>query len=229
LSMGQAGAEDLSALIKSLGHDQEARLLRLPKLAKGKAVTELRQLQATLKAAIIEWTASEGLAGSETPGKKLAADLLTSLNRIEVENSRRSDQGVAMQLPLPLAPGYPVLDARLFVLPPSGGDDDEAASPDATREWTVVLLLDLSRLGALRVDIQVGRDAIAADFQLIEFEPSLQLRASLDELRMELEEVGFLVRKLSVRHAASAELPVADLMLPPTSSSDPAARVDFHV
>ena len=95
--------------------------------------------------------------------------------------------------------------------------------------WTIVLLLDLSRLGALRVDIRVGRDALSADFQLIEFEPSLRLRAGLDELGEQLREAGFEGSKPSVMHVASAELAVADLMLPPIPSSDPAARVDLHV
>ncbi|MHC5064378.1 MAG: flagellar hook-length control protein FliK [Planctomycetota bacterium] len=231
LSSGQATAEDLRGLVESLGHDQEQRVLRLP--GRGdKAVPgrEVQQLRETLKATILEWVASERGAEAPSANKKLAMDLLANFNRVEVDNARRSDQGGAIHIPLPLVPGSSVLDARLFAFPPSSSESEEgdASNPDS-REWTIVLLLDLSRLGALRVDIRVGGEVLSADFQLLEFEPSLKLRAGIEELRGELAEAGFVVRDLLVRHNAGADLQVADLLSPPPTSSDPAAMVDLHV
>ncbi len=229
-SAGQASADELRGLVDSLGHDQEQRVLRMPRLVEKRAQLEVRSLQETLKAVLLDMVSAESRLGRGQASKELATALLADLSRVEVDNARRSEQGGPIHLPLPLAPGSHVLDARLFAFPPPESEKEgESPAGSANREWTIVLLLDLSRLGALRVDLRVGGETLSAEFQLVEFEPSLKLRAGIEELREELQQAGLQVRELVVRHAAGAGLAVADLLLPPETWSDPATRVDLHV
>lgn len=229
LSSGLASPEDLQTLHRSLGHDQEARVLRLGRISVEKAGAEVVQLRQTLKAMILALIEPSAAQARKRMSHDLGAQLLAGLNQIEVENAQRSEQGAPLYVPLPIVPGSNLLDARLFFFPPPVGGDKGAGVDQTLREWSIVLLLEFTRLGAMRVDIKVRGDRVAVDFQLAEYGPSIELRDALSQLEVELEEVGLDVQGLSLRHATAPELPIADLILPPPRASDPAARVDLHV
>ena len=112
----------------------------------------------------------------------------------------------------------------MFLLRPDR--DASRGGAEGSSSFTVVLLLDLTALGEVRVDIRLERGELAVDFQVVDLGASLALDAGLGSLRTELEATGLSVRSLLVRQAAS--LPVADLTSPPIVSTG-ASLVDFHV
>lgn len=230
LSTGVASADDLRSLHRSLGHDQEVRVLRLAGLGSNRASAEAAQLRRTLKATVLELLEPSAAQPAKAPAsREMLMQLLSGLNQVESENAQRSEQSAPLYLPLPVIPGSALLDARLFLLPPPPEQDGAAEVAENDKEWSIILLLELSRLGAIRVDIKVRGVQVSVDFQVVEHESSLELRQSLGQLETELEESGLEVLGLGLRHATGSKLPVADLILPPPRASDPAARVDIHV
>jgi len=233
LANGTASAADLRALGRSLGHDQEARVLRLPPQAKTSAAGEVRLLRQTNKAMALEFVAEQQARvdpSTRDPAARGAAQaLIEGFSLIEMDNAVRADQGTAQWLPL-LASGNDFLrDARMFLMPPpeqgDGPAGDEAASGEAT--FRVVLLLDLTRLGQLRIDVEVRDDSVAATFQIQQPAVLPRLDGAADELRKRLEGEGLEVRYLKMQLAPGGDLPVADLVRVPTSR-DPEALVDVH-
>ena len=102
LASGEAGAEDLQALGRRLGHDQEARVLRLAARAESRA--EIRSLQNTLKASALEFLASEAHQPSAKPAAHAHAlrALVEGFHTIEMDNAVRAEQGTPQWLPLPV-------------------------------------------------------------------------------------------------------------------------------
>lgn len=218
-------ATDLQRFHLLLGHDQEARVLRLKHLAP-RARTEAAEILAqTIKAEALLARAAADVAG--TPDRAaVAGSLVQGLNQIEVDNARRTELGLPLWLPLPVPLGGALRDARMFLLPGQDGERAEAER-QASAATTIVLLLDFTRLGAVRVDLSVRARGVRALFQAALVESSARLAVGMGALRGELEALGLVVEDLQVRPAPGGTLPVTDLLLPPPAN-DPTALVDVH-
>lgn len=221
---GKASAADLQVLQRGLGHDQEARVLRLSQLAPEQLDGEVASLRTTRKAAALALLAEVASDDKARAGAAKAHALVSGLNVVERDNARRADAGLPLWLPLPACPEQGLHDARMFMLHEGAGGEAEAARA-AGGAFTVVLLLDLSRLGELRVDVALRGERVDVTFVAVQPSATAVLVGSMDELRAGLTAAGLAVERLSVRQAKGATLPVADLVLPPT---DGTAMVDCH-
>lgn len=220
LADGAADASDLQTIARRLGHDQEARVLRLPAQPAARELTELR---GTLKAQALLLLADAATAETE-PARRAAAKLVAGLNHIEADNAARAEQGSPLWLPLPVSGGSFLRDARMFLV----GDDERRADATESRPYRIVLLLDLTRLGPLRVDIEVRDARLSATFQVARESSLHRLRPAFAALRSELEAAGLEVRALDLRLAPAGQLPVGDLLSPPRPAQS-TSRVDVHV
>lgn len=219
-------APDLQRFHLLLGHDQEARVLRLKHLAPRAQAEAVEILTQTVKAEALLARAAADAAG--TQGKAATAEsMVQGLNQIEVDNARRTELGLPLWLPLPVPLGGALRDARMFLLP-SRDDEHGEAKREASAATTIVLLLDFTRLGPVRVDLSVRARGVRALFQTALVESSGRLAGGMSALRGELEALGLVVEDLQVRPASCGTLPVTDLVLPPPAS-DPTALVDVHV
>ena len=232
LAAGLLEAVDLERLHRLLGHDQEARVLRLPpKSSHQAAPQDVAVLQQTLKAELLRFLDLPPAAHKATADAAGRA-LVEGFGRIEADNAHRADQGAPQWLPLPVLVGGFLKDARLFLLARAEADAEQDGARVQAKGFTVVLLLDLTRLGQVRVDVEVHGDAVAATFRLVDSSSLHLLHSSKDELQERLESEGLTVRHIRVQPAPGAgdSLPVADLLTPPRSDGpgDPNALVDIH-
>ena len=240
LADGSLRGEDLLALHRGFGHEQEARLLRLPAAtdqAAAAAAATAAELRGSVKshalqllqavAAAESQGASAAEAASDAGRARLwAQQFVDGMNTAEADNARRADQGAPAWLPLPVPGGGALREARMFAAVADAGDD--GAGGGEQRPFTVVLLLDFTRLGAVRVDVQVRGDEVGVTMQAVELGALEALRPALPELRAMLEAAGLRVRAIEARRAPGERLPVADLILPPVDAVDAAAIVDVH-
>jgi hypothetical protein len=215
------GARELLQLHRTLGHDQEARVLRLPQTGVRLPV-EVAELQTTLKALALLRRAAGHEAGEPRRTSRAAHDLVLGLNQAEVDNAGRSEQGLPQWLPLLAAEGGPLREARMFLVGDGGA---ESAGPTGERTLTIVLLLELTRLGPVRVDIAVRGSQVAATFLATQASALGNLADGLPGLRAELEAAGLVVQSLRLQQAR--ELPLADLVHRLVAAV-PTSLVDVH-
>lgn len=220
---GPPAAADLAAIQRGLGHDLEARVLRLatapPADGEGAALRETAKARALLLLA----EPRDGPAPPPEAARSAARALVEGLNGVERENARRSELGAPLWLPLPAAPAAGLRDARMFLLR-GGAEEARGGTGGAERPFTIVLLLELSRLGEVRVDLVLRGRGVQATVQAVSPAAVELLARSLGELRSALEEGGLSVDGLSVRRTPEPVLPIADLVLP----RDGTALVDVH-
>jgi hypothetical protein len=218
---GRPTAAALSAFDRELGHEHEARVLRLlalPLHERPEAALALRQVA---KAAALREVEAAAAAARPAPEASLALTL--GLGQIERDNAVRSERGAPLWLPLPACPDAGLRDARMFFVAERDAGGDRTGPGDVP--FTIVLLLDLTRLGELRVDVLLRDDTVDVTFLTLRSDAVPALHAGLDDLRKQLQDAGLSVRRLDVRQAARPALPIADLVLPPT---DGTALVDLH-
>ena len=224
LGSGQARGLDLQAFTRQLGHDQEARVLRLPNRS-GAAALEVGSLQQTIKAEALLSLAAE--TASDRIDRPAVRAVVDTLNGIEVENAHRAEQGKPQWLPLAVVDGDSLKDARMFVVPPPEEERDRDGRRSDEASFSVVLLLDFTRLGQVRVDVEVRGGSVGATFQLAHPPALAELHQASGALRSMLEGEGLTVGALRMRLAPGGELPVADLLAAgPRGSSD--SLVDVH-
>jgi hypothetical protein len=215
---GKGTAADLATIHRLLGHDQEARVLRLPPPSEVPSL-EVADLSRTQKALALRILDEPAQPSSRA---RAARELVTGLGQIERDNAERRDQGAPLWLPLPAVPEQGLRDARMFLWPMRG----DGAGPDVEGEaaFHVVLLLDLTRLGELRVDVVQRGERIDATFTAIAPATVQRLFAALPELHAAMNQGGLQVGDLRVQPAPGDRLPVSDLVL--RRSDD--ALVDVH-
>lgn len=216
-------AKALQAFDRALGHDQEARLLRLLEAPAGRLAESAQALRETVKAralALLDAPVPE--AANAEQGRRAAQALVEGLSGVERDNARRTELGAPLWLPLPANPAAGWRDARMFLQGSPDGGDGAAGGP---RPFTIVLLLDLSQLGEMRVDVELRDQRVGLSFQVVEESALCVLSQARDELQQLLEAVGLEVEQLQVRLAPMQALPVADLVLP---ANDGQALVDIH-
>ena len=84
------------------------------------------------------------------------------LSRLDMDNAARADQGVPQWLPLPVTDEGFMRDARMFAWNQDGESAAENGAGSESESFCVVLLLDLTRLGPIRVDVDVRGGQVAA-------------------------------------------------------------------
>jgi hypothetical protein len=219
LAAGRATAADLGAIDRRLGHDQEARVLRLP--PGPDAGPEAAVLRESIKAAAL------GVAAEPSPPEsraRAAAALAQGLNGVERENAQRAEQRAPIWIALPAPVGGFLRDARMFAI--SDREPEAAPARGGAGSFRIVLLLELTRLGALRVDVELQGDRLRARFQAVEPSALPVLREGLPQLEQRLREHGLAPAPFELLLAADGRLPVADLILP--RPADASAIVDLH-
>jgi len=239
LATGSLDARDVQQIQQRLGHDQEARVLRLHTAAPGLSEQQQQQqqleiglLRQTLKAEVLRFLDGAKANAAETAVTAAARGLVEGLARVEVDNAHRAEQGVPQWLPLPVGDNTFLRDARMFVLAATEDDAQQESNNGAKRSnFVVVLLLDLTRLGQVRVDIEVRGDAVGITFRAAETSTLHVVQGAKGELEQQLRDQGLQVRFIRIREATGvgAGLPVADLLTPPTGGSHgPTTMVDVH-
>ncbi|MGE3174210.1 MAG: flagellar hook-length control protein FliK [Planctomycetota bacterium] len=221
---GRPSAAALQAIDRGLGHDQEARVLRLLPLTEAAQRTAAAELRDTAKArALRQLEAAASPEPAAARGDDVARLLAAGLSQVERDNAARRELGAPLWLPLPASPEAGLLDARMFLMPDAG--DGGAGAAPGDRPFTIVLLLDLTRLGALRVDVTVRGDAVDATFVAARADAAAALLGAIEPLRQDLRAGGLEPGSVRVLQAPPAGLPVVDLVLPPRDGS---AMVDLH-
>jgi hypothetical protein len=236
LATGSLEARDLQRLQQRLGHDQEARVLRLD-TAPAKASEqsqqqqEVAQLRQTLKADVLRFLDSARTNAVETSATAAARNLVEGFSRVEADNANRAEQGAPQWLPLPVGQDSFLRDARMFALATEADAEQERSAGGAQRDFVVVLLLDLTRLGQVRVDVEVRDSAVGITFRIVDPSTLHLVHGAKDELEQQLRDDGLSVRFIRMREASGAggALPVADLLSPPAGDShDSTTMVDIH-
>lgn len=223
---GRPSAAALQAIDRGLGHDQEARVLRLLPLAEAAQRAAAIELRDTAKArALRQLDAAAAPEPAAARGDDVSRLLATGLSQVERDNAARRELGAPLWLPLPASPQAGLLDARMFLMPDAGDGGAAAANAPGDQPFTIVLLLDLTRLGALRVDVTVRGDAVDATFVAARADAAAALLGAVEPLREDLRAGGLEPGSVRVLQAPAAGLPVADLVLPPR---DGRAMVDLH-
>ncbi|MHC4516183.1 MAG: hypothetical protein ACYTGW_14925 [Planctomycetota bacterium] len=239
LADGSLEALDLQRVHQRLGHDQEARVLRLD-TAPGRASEQQQQqqqqeialLRQTLKAEVLRFLDSAQASSADTSAHAAARRLVEGFARVEADNAHRVEQGAPQWLPLPVGENSFLRDARMFILTSTEADAQrERAAGGLQKDFVVVLLLDLTRLGQVRVDVEVRGDAVGVTFRMVDTSTLHLVHGAKDELEEQLRDNGLKVRFIRTKEAAGPgdALPVADLLTPPAGDShDPTTMVDIH-
>lgn len=219
-SRGDSSAKTLSTLVRSLGHDHEARVLRLADAPPAARAAIALELQRDAKAIALLAQEDPAVAPHD---RAAAAAFAQGLGAIERDNASRADAGLPQWLPLPACPQAGLLDARMF----AGVDERESrgGEHDEARPFHVVLLLDFTELGAMRVDVAVEGGSVRATFVCADEATAASLHAAMPQLARELEDAGLVAPDLRVQRAALGVVPVADLAL---VRRDGEALVDVH-
>ncbi len=225
---GEGKGEDLKSLHAALGHDQEARVAQLGRVSPEDQKGEVQALKQTVKAAALEMIAGAESGGTTDRALKSATNLVEHLHQVESENAHRADHGGALLLPLPISADAGMRDARMFLLHKDSADEGADGNLSGEEAFTIVLLLDLTKLGAVRVDVRVRGEEVTAGFQLVDYDAAAKLRQALPDLELGLAASSLSVENLAVRHVPRGELPVADLVVPPKEGGAH-ALVDLHV
>lgn len=214
---GDVQAPALLALDRLLGHRHEARLLHLH----GDDAAAAAELRTDAKAiALASLVRADGGAG----GAAAARTLVAALSACERDQAERAAVGAPTWLPLPPCPAMGLLEARMFV-PAVDEREPERPAADGAQAFTVVLLLELTKLGPLRVDLVLRGERVAATFVAAPASTAAMLRGASAGLEARLQAAGLTVDPCRVHTAPGGVLPVADLLPPPRAGT---ALVDVH-
>lgn len=206
----------LHAFARALGHDHEAAVLRLRELPAEVAAARAAELRENGKALAL---LAAGDADTSPRRREQAGELAAALTAIERDNAQRRDAGAPLWLPLPAAPRAGLLDARLFLREEAADERDARRARGEPEPFTIVVLLELSRLGGLRVDLTLRERRLDAVFTVAQQDAIARLQPALAGLRERLCEVGLEIDFLQLRPAPGGALPVHDLRLPPRDGS----------
>ncbi len=228
LQQGSITASDLQEVQRRLGYDQEVRVLRLPKSNKAApqvTQTEVMSLRHSLKAEALQLLDATNTDAVAAKQRNLAQALVAGFNAIEADNAQRAEQGVPQWLPLPVAEAGELMDARMFLLPSDADSGAENQDESEQRPVNLVLLLEFTRLGSVRADVQVQGEAVSVILQLVDSSAFLKIGEAVPALRSMLEAHGLKVGQLLVKQVPGKELPSSDLVSLPSASR---SLVDIH-
>ena len=184
---------------------------QLAKFAVGKLPAAELPLQTVDSAA-----QSTGLTGKQTIDvRQQAHELLSVIERTQVLNSVNSERGEPLTFQIPFILDGRSSTAEFYV---DRRSEEGAKTPPEERHYSVVALLDLSELGALRVDLALHKKQLSVKVT-VEREDTVALASQLlPELASSLGEHGFAVEFLrcelktdgSVRGEELRDLPLPE-------------------
>jgi hypothetical protein len=224
-SRGEPTADALRTIVRDLGHDHEARVLGLAAHDPQRREAAASLLRADAKALALLVRDDDARAPRE---RDAASTFVAAMSAQERDNAARKEAGLPLWLPLPACPQHGLEEARMFVF--DRGDDAQRKShADGADEapFTIALLLDFTRLGALRVDVAIEQEdqSLRATFTAARDQTAALLHTAFPELQRALESAGLRVSELRAMRAPLGAVPVRDLAL---ERSEGSALVDVH-
>ncbi|HHI68768.1 MAG TPA: flagellar hook-length control protein FliK [Planctomycetes bacterium] len=213
-------------LVQGLGLRHEARLLA----AVRKGLPPPPDLGGDLKALLLGALPKGAGKGGRDEGFRAALAALEGLEGVQAENLHRARLGGGEMIPLPLVPGVKAGEIHLF--PPVSGEEEkkeEAGGREGEgegRPFRVVFLLDLERLGPLRVDAEILGKKLRVLFRTGSGEAEDLVRRNLPGLRESLAAAGLEPLSLEVRRAEREE--ALSLSLPAGPGLEPGRYVDVE-
>ncbi len=211
-SRGDATADALRTIVRSLGHDHEARVSDLASLEPQRRTDAANELRNDAKALALLLRDDDTTAPQQ---REAASTFVAAMSAQERDNAARKDAGLPLWLPLPACPQQGLEEARMFVFDRDGGATTDGGGEDGVRPFTIALLLDFTRLGALRVDVSIEPESqrLRATFTAARDQTAVALHAAFPELQRALESAGLSVRELRAVRAPGGAVPVRDLAL----------------
>ena len=211
-SRGDATADALRTIVRSLGHDHEARVSALASLEPQRRQEAANELRNDAKALALLVRDDDASAPQQ---RDAASTFVAAMSAQERDNAVRKDAGLPLWLPLPACPQQGLEEARMFVFDRDGGSTTDDGGEDGVRPFTIALLLDFTRLGALRVDVSIEPESqrLRATFTAARDQTAVALHAAFPDLQRALESAGLSVRELRAVRAPGGAVPVRDLAL----------------
>ena len=145
--------------------------------------------QATLKGWLLQALARH----PDAPWAKAAEAMLAGIERTQVLNALNAETGQPLILELPFCSGG-AASVRMYV--EEDGRGRQSADPER-RMFRIATLVDLTGLGAVRVDATLVGLRLAADVVVIDARMEAVASAGLPLLRQRLADLGFTVERLA--------------------------------
>lgn len=204
-------ATEFRAFHQLLGVGFERRILALPRLSAEQRSKEVLSLRESLRSIGGEIPGEPGPAS----GEPLRAPLLKLADEAagwRGEQVSRAEHGMPFVYPLSLAEHSWLADGRLFLI------HDEPRHAEGSRQqraFTLVLLLDLTSLGSLRVDAAVSGSELSIEFTCTRESSAVKIREHARELEEAMQAAGLRLVSTNVRLRKDGSVPVLDLLPPP--------------
>ncbi len=195
----------VESLVRGLGLRHEALLFA----AARKGSPPPRELGSDLKALLLEMLPKGSEGGRQEEAVRAARALLEGLEGVQAENLHRARLGGGEMIPLPLVPG--VKSGELHLFPPVSGEEEEGDGARGGegagdgRPFRVVFLLDLEKLGPLRVDAEILEKTLRVLFRTASGEAENLVKRNLPGLRESLAASGLEPLSLEVRRVEREE------------------------
>ena len=178
-----------------------------------------REMETALRAAALRiGTASQVQTQAALTGIEEA---IRGLESVQVLNAMANETGTSLVLPLPLAQGWGAQEGRLlFYKPPhkSGTDPGE-------RPLRLVFLLDMTKLGPVRVDVSMIKKSLMINLYLTKPEALQEVSRKLAGLEKNLTEKGYQIRSLAARPVRTA--PALEEVAPQPLEAAPKGFIDL--
>jgi hypothetical protein len=109
------------------------------------------------------------------------------LNQLTNQLARQENQSILLQIPNPY--GQEDQTIKLFVRPP--GDEESKKKGAAKEAYNLAFFLDLTKLGAVRVDSQISKTQLSIKIQVENQSVARFIDTKLETLNSRLSELGF--------------------------------------
>ncbi len=127
-------------------------------------------------------------------------EALRGLEAVQLLNAMALETETSLVLPLPLAPAWGAQSGQVFFYKPpykKGSDQGE-------RPLRMVFLLEMSRLGPVRVDVSMVKKDLMINLYLAKTTALERVSAKLGRLEENLTEMGYRIRSLNARAVKAA-------------------------
>ncbi len=179
-----------------------------------------------MKEALERFLVRMGLSPQRQASSLLAKvhEAVRGLEATQVINAAAAETDSALLVPLPLALPQEIAAGQLYLFQPGRGRRGRDRGDGPLR---LVFLLDMSRLGPIRVDLGLDRRAkeIMANIYLARKEAVSFTRQWTDRLHRALKSLGYTVTSLGVRRLAQA--PAVDSLAPEPEPLDGESLIDL--
>ncbi|MBW1713253.1 MAG: hypothetical protein JRJ59_08930, partial [Deltaproteobacteria bacterium] len=137
-------------------------------------------------------------------------EALRGLEAVQVLNAAAAETQTSFVLPLPFAPGWGLTAGQVYFFEPPARSPDQ----EGDRPLRLVFLLEMSRLGPVRVDVSLVKKELRLNLYLTGEKAAAWANERLDALTRGLTELGYQVRAAKAKPFRTAP-PVESLAPPP--------------